>query len=289
MTLGFIALSLGYGAWIASRTVLDTGATEAAARRIVTLPAVQKSLEEKFDGAIAQSFERTQLDPQVKSAARLAAADPRIVNAFVTAVGALHHALLTDAKATIVLDPRAVSGALHDALVSTDPQLANQIAHGSPMRISVDAGKLPHLDKARDTDREAMTLGLAAGLLLVAISLMQVRDSKAISRLGRRIAYLAIGPVLVFAVIPHLLDGWHNTGTLVAGALLRSYSGRVLPSAILLVVAGCSVFLVALARRVFRTDQSPAPVLGAPPARTPNPPSVATPAAQPSVPDRLYL
>jgi hypothetical protein len=289
MTLGFIALSLGYSAWIVSRTVLDTGATEAAAHRIVALPAVQKSLEDKFGDAISQMFQQTHLDPHVKSAARLAAVDPRVVNAFVTAVGAMHHALLANAKSTIVLDPRAVTSALHDALVNTDPPLANQIAHAQPMKISIDAGTLPHLGKVHDADREAMTLGLAAGILLVAISLMQVRTRKAIARLGRRTAYLAIGPFLAFVVIPNLLDGWHNTGTLVTGALLRSYSGRVLPSALALVIIGCSVSLVTAAMSVFRPDTvvpEPSPLA---PSLSATPRPVTTPAAQPAIPGKLYL
>jgi hypothetical protein len=135
-----------------------------------------------------------------------------------------------------------------------------------------------------------MTLGLAAGVLLIAISLMQVRDRKVVARLGRRTAYLAIGPLLAFAVIPHLLDGWSNTGAVVAGTLLRSYSGRVLPSALMLAVVGCSVSLIALATRLSHISPAPAPgpALQAPVRATP-PPPVTTPAAQPGTSEKLYL
>jgi hypothetical protein len=293
MVLGFIALSLGYSSWIASRTVLDTNATTAAAHKILATPSVQKELREKLTEALNSALADAHADPYVKRAVAEAARDPRITAAFTAAIGSLHKALLSDGGGgDITLDPSVITDSMRDALAARDPELAAQLENAEPLRVQFQSDKLPHLGSLRDEARTALTLGLAAGILLIAGSLMLVRDRKAIARAGRRLAYLAICPLVIFALAPRVVDGSGNSGVQVGAAALRSYSGRVLPSAIALVIIGASIALIAMSARIFMRPQ--ATTFEADPLVTSDSrPLTATPDSRPGsdtlLPENVYL
>jgi len=56
---------------------------------------------------------------------------------------------------------------------------------------------------------------------------------------------------VIFALAPRVLDLSGNSGAQVGAAALRSYSGRVLPSAVALAIIGVSVALIAMSARIF--------------------------------------
>jgi hypothetical protein len=294
MVLGFIALSLGYSSWVASRTLLDTKATTAAARTILATPSVQHTLREKLTDALDAALADAHADPHVKRAVAEAARDPRITAAFTAAIGSLHQALLSNGGGDITLDPSVITDSMRDALAQRDPELAAQLANAEPLRVQFQSDNLPHLGGLRDKARTARTLGFAAGILLVAGSFMLVRDRKAIGRAGRRVAYLAIFPLVVFALAPRVLDGSGSGGAQVGAAALRSYSGRVLPSAAALAIIGASVALIAMSARIFM--RSPAVTFEADPLTPANSrPLTATPnstrgsGGDTLLPEKVYL
>jgi hypothetical protein len=294
MVFGFIALSLGYSSWVASRTVLDTKATTAVAHPILGTPSVQHALREKLADALDAALADAHADPHVKRAVAEAARDPRITAAFTAAIGSLHQALLSNGGGDITLDPSAITDSMRDALADRDPELAAQLANAEPLRVQFQSDKLPHLGSLRDKARTARTLGLAAGILLIAGSFMLVRDRKAIGRAGRRVAYLAICPLVIFALAPRLLDGSRSSGAQVGAAALRSYSGRVLPSAIALAIIGASIALIAMSARVFMRPH--AVTFEVDPLTTPDSrPLTATPNSTPGsggntlLPEKVYL
>jgi hypothetical protein len=278
MVLGFVAASLAYNAWIASRTVLDTGATADVVHHIVTTPSLQHSLRDALRKALEQRLDYVPSNPAIQRAIENAARDPRISAAFEDAIVQLHRALLSHGAATITLDPSVMTRSMYDQLVVYDPTLATEVENSPPLQVQFDTHKLPRLDALADKVHTARTLGLAAGVLLIAASLMLVRDKKAVSRVGRRIAYLAIIPLLAFAVLPWVLDSLGGAGAQVGAVVLRSYSGRVLPSAIALILIGVSTALIAWVGMP-RTSQ---PEIKQAP--KPAPPPVDT-----RLPEKLYL
>jgi hypothetical protein len=248
LVIGFVAASVGYNAWIASRTVLDTGATAAVVHRVVTTPSVQHSLRDQLHKALEQQLEYVPSNPAIQHAIENAARNPRVRTALEDGIVQLHKALLSKGVATITLDPTVVTRAMHDELVAYDPALATELEHSRQLQVRFDMHRLPRLDALADEVHTAETLGLAAGILLMAASLMLARDKKAVSRLGRRVAYLAIIPMLAFALLPEILDSLKGNGAQVGAAVLRGYRGRVLPSAIALIIIGVSTALIASVR-----------------------------------------
>jgi hypothetical protein len=278
LVLGFVAASLGYNAWIASRTLLDSGATAAVVHRIVTTPTVQRSLRDELHKALEQQLDYVPSNPAIQQAIENAARDPRITTAFESAIVQLHKALLSRGADTIILDPKVITRTMYDELAAYDPTLATEVKDSPPLQVQFDTHQLPRLDGLANEVHTARTLGLAAGVLLVGASLMLARDRKSVSRVGRRIAYLAIIPMLAFAVLPRILDSWGAGGAQVGAAALRGYSGRVLPSAIALIMIGVSTALIAWVG-IPRTRQRE--VADAPTPRTPPTDTL--------LPEKLYL
>ena len=68
---------------------------------------------------------------------------------------------------------------------------------------------LPHLGNAKKKVREIGNIALAIAILMIGGALALSPDRKTFRRAGRRIAFLAIGPVLIFAVAPKLLQSSH--------------------------------------------------------------------------------
>ncbi len=141
---------------------------------------------------------------------------------------------------------------------------------------------------ARSTANVVTLLASAAALLLVSASLLLRHDRRAIARVGRRTAFLALVPVVVLEVLPRVLAHASSSAPQIASALLRVYGDRVLPSAITLIVAGIAIFVGAYAwpRTAVRMGRSgpdrPASYTGPVPSR-------AGPPDRPEITDRLYL
>jgi hypothetical protein len=244
MALAFVAASFGYSAWCASRTVLDPATTGHAANALFATPGVQQFLRDKLAPELERQLDASRNDPEIAAAIRDALRDPRSADAFEHAIVAVHQTLLADGSGPISLD---LTDAMHDAIATRDPALAAQISDAAPVRVQIDSGQLPYLGNARDTAHLVATLGFAAAIGLGGASLILVRTRKAITKMGRRIAYLAIGPTLMFVVAPRLLGTWSNDGAHVGGVLIRSYASRVVPSVIALVGVGVAVVLAAVA------------------------------------------
>jgi hypothetical protein len=239
---------------------------------------VQHSLRDQLHKALEGQLDYVPSNPAIQQAIDDAARDPRITTAFENAIVQLHKALLSNGADTITLDPKVMTRTMYDELAAYDRTLATEVRDSPPLRVQFDTHQLPRLEPLANKVHTARTLGLAAGVLLIGASLMLVRDKKAVSRMGRRIAYLAIIPMLAFAVLPRVLDSWGAGGAQVGAAVLRGYSGRVLPSAMALMLIGVSTALIAW--------------VGIPSARQPEPDNAPPPRPTPPdarLPEKLYL
>jgi hypothetical protein len=292
LSIGFLAAMVSLDSWIATRTVMDTAATRGMAGALLANPVVQRSLGDQVAKQVDQQLGAARNDPRIKAASAQAVRDPRVRRAFSDALARAHAALLGDGKRVVVINSRVLTGAVHDALATRDPKAAAELARQKPLNVKLDLSKAPSLGHARDVARNAIWMALVAALLLVGGSLLLAHDRRAIRRLGRRIAYLAIGPLLIFEALPIFLESRTGDGPAVAAVVVRSYSSQVLPFAIALVVAGIVVVLGSfVGRRRAPNPASPSP--GEPfrpepvsPYRAAFPPPPALP-----VPDeeRLYL
>jgi hypothetical protein len=294
LTLGFLAASVSYSSWIVSRTVLDPSATRGATHALITAPAVRKTLAREIHDTLAPQLGHAAADPKLNPAINAAVADPRFVRAFDDAIAKIHAAILSDKGGRVTLDTRAVTAALRASVAQRDPALARRVRALGTITLPLGSEQLPHIGTAtRDVGR-VKTLALLLVLALVGGALLLAHDLTTVRRVGRRIAFLAIGPTVVFAVIPRLLDTSHGSAQAVTAALLRAYGRRVLLSAVVLAVIGVSVWLIALAtpllRRLRGSGEAPAPAT--PPGMPSRMPLRATPipGSPPApVPEKLYL
>ncbi len=239
LVVGFLAAWIGYDAWLVSHVVLDPNSTRAAAHALLETPAVRRGLADDLTRDLNRKLPAAAKNPRVRPAVAAALRDPRVTNAFADTVVHIQQAILTDGDGTrFTVDGRALNNALHDALAPGDPRLAAQVERLPPLDVRVKADNLPHLHDPRTTAGGVALLGIIAALLLITASLLLQHDRRSIARVGRRTAYLAIAPLIVFAVLPRVLAHTSGDAPGIAAALLRTYGNRVLPSAVGLVIAG---------------------------------------------------
>jgi hypothetical protein len=286
-----LAAALGYAAWTANRTVLDPATTNATARAIVTTPAVQASLTNQVAKQVDDVLAERGANPQVRTAVAHALRDPAVTAAFADAVASIDRALLGEGSGKVTVDTRALTISVQRALARENPQLAEQFrANAATRPLTVDIGndKIPNLGPLH-RDAQAVTLiGFALALLLGALALLVWHERPAFARAGRRIAYLAIAPLLVFLVLPLVVSRFSGTAPEVIGTVLRSYRGRVLPSAIAFLVLGLLVAVgsVLVPRRA--TEDPPVASTAGRDLTVPSPyaPAMTSPSA---TGDKLYL
>ncbi len=260
LVVGFLAAWIGYDAWIASHVVLDPGTTRSASHALLGSPTVRSALADTITAQIDRQLPAARSDPRVAPAIAQALRDPRVEAAFADTIAQIHQTVLSDSStASFRIDSRALTDALHDEVAPTDPQLAAQILQAPPLNVSINAGNLPHARDARPIANVVTLLAAIAAILFVSASLLLQHGRRSIARVGRRIAYLAVMPIVVFEVLPRVLTHASGDAPQIAAALLRVYGNRVLPSAIVLAVVGVAIAIGALVWPPRRSRNSVAP------------------------------
>ena len=285
LTLGFLAASVSYSSWVVHRTALDPSATRGATHALISQPSVRSALATQLHDALTPALGRAGADPKLRTAVNAAVADPRFVAAFADAIAELHAAILSDHSGKVTIDTQAVTASLRTAIAHHDPALSKKVrAIGTvKMPLGNDA-KRPHVGGLTRAVGPVGVLAALLAILLIGAALLLVHDAKMIRRVGRRVAFLALGPVIAFAVLPRVLSARHGNSEAVGAAILRAYGHRVLFSAAVLVVIGVSTWLTAAAvptlRRMYRPSAAEQP--------TATSASAALPLPLP-VPEKLYL
>ena len=286
LVVGFLAAWIGYDAYLASHVMFDPGSTRAAAHALLQTPLVQRDVARDVTKELNSRLPQAARDPRAAAAVKVALRDPRVTNAFADTLERIHEQVLSGGTSTsFTIDGRAITSAVHDALAKSDPKLAAQIKQGPPLTVEVGHRKLPNLHDPRSTANVVALLGVIAALLFIAASLVLRHDRKAVALVGRRTAYLAITPLVVFVVLPRLLSHASGDAPQVASALFRVYGDRVLPSAIGLAVIGLVVFFGALLMPRLSSDDSPTP--NGP--RRPPAPRPGSGPDQPAITEKMYL
>jgi hypothetical protein len=294
LVLGFLAAFVGYDAWIVSHAIFDPGATRAAAHALLEAPAVRQGLADQITTELYRQLPNAEQDPRARAAVAAALHDPRVANAFADTIAQIHAAVLSGAptrtgEQTFTIDGHALSDALHDALAPHDPQLAAQVRTVPPLAVHIKANDMPRLHDPRSTADVVTVLAVMAAFLLITASLILQHDRRTIGRVGRRTAFLAFTPLIVFFALPGVLGHASGDAAQIASALLRVYGDRVLPSAIALIVIGLTIAISALVwprhplRDAHDAARRPPPYTG------PEPPRPRVAPDQPSITEKMYL
>ena len=283
---GVVAAAVSYGCWTAQRTAMDPAATGDLAHALLESPSIQDSIADELQQEVSTQVARADLDPEIETAINAAINDPEFVDAFADAITEIHRQLLADDGGDVVIDTASVTQSVSDALYSIDPTLAEQLQAGEPLRVDLGDADLPNLGQARDTTRTLTWLTLALAIVLF-VGAVAVANSQrdAVGRIGRRIALLAIGPFLMFVVLPLVLRQADNDATTVIADAMGVYRDRVLPSAVVLLAGGLAIWLIALALPKSEAPDSPAPWSGR--STTSDQPPI--PLGDPRAAEKLYL
>jgi hypothetical protein len=314
LTLGFVAASLGYSSWTAQRTFLDPAATKRATHALLATPAVQTMLTRELHRAIAPALAQinaagpttgapnragpkrralnaraaNDAEAKLNQAIDAAVRDPKFVGAFEDAIMTVHEGVLSGDPGQVTLDSKAVTAVLDQAIARIDPSLAPKTKHLKPVSVPIGGSGLPHIGDIRHNARVIGDSTIAIAFLLIGGALLLVHDRKMFRRTGRRIAFLALPPALVFLLVPRLLASSHNSGFAVSAAILRVYGNRVMFSAAVIAALGVGVWLTALvwpSRREAEPDAPPPSAEHAAPLPDPRMPS-----SEPvGVPGTVYL
>lgn len=288
LTIGFLAASMAYSSWTAERTIFDPAATRGATTSLLSTPTVHDLLAREIRSALQPSLGPDVDNAKLTAAINTAVADPRFVGAFEDAIVNINQAVLSDGHGRVTLDPEAVTGSVDAAVARVDPKIALQVRKTKQVSVPIGGAALPHLGNVGRTVREAGDLALAVAIMLIGGALVLAPERKTFRRAGRRVACLAIPPVVVFGVGPRLLASSHNSALSVSAAILGAYGHRVLFSAAILAVVGISTWIIAIAmpRRQARVEVA-APTLGPVYVRQTAP---RVPAGEPGgLPEKLYL
>jgi hypothetical protein len=283
---GILAAACSYACWTAQRTAFDTSATGDLAHELLTSAPVQESITEKLQEEVSNQFARADLDPEIATAVQAAVNDPEFADAFADAITEIHRQLLEGDGGEVMIDTGSVTQSVSNALYSIDPTLAEQLQSGEPLRVDLGDADLPELGKTRDLTRTLMWLTLALAIVMLAGAVAVAKSQRdAVGRIGRRIALLSIGPFVMFVVFPLLLRQAHQDATTVISDAMSVYRDRVLPSAIVLLAGGLTVWLIALA--LPKADEPDRP---SPRSRRPSPPAdMPVPLGDPRAAEKMYL
>jgi hypothetical protein len=287
MTIGFLAASVAYSSWTAERTIFDPTATRGATHALLSTPTVHDTLAREIRTSL-----RSNLGPKVDNAKLTAAInraveDPKFVAAFEDAIANINEAILSNGHGRVTLDPSAVTNSINEAVAREYPQIAPQVRKTKVVSVPIGNASLPHLGHAEQNVRTVGDISLALAILLIGGALALAPERKTFRRAGRRVAFLGIGPVLIFAVAPRLLQSSHTSALAVTAAMLRAYSHRVLFSAVILAAVGLGTWIVAVVVPKRRAEREPEPAPRLQPVyvrQTPPRAQVGEP-----VPEKLYL
>jgi len=244
LTVGFLAASIAYSSWTVQRTILDPSATRVAAKALLDTPAVKTMLAKELRTSLLPAL-GPKTDPLKLSAAIDAAVvDPKFVAAYQDAIVSIQKSVFSEGTRRVNLDSRAVTNAITKALTRIDPTVAHRMQKVRTVDVPVGSASLPHVGGATSKVALVGSLALALAVALVSGALLLAHDRKMFRRASRRLAFLAIGPALAFAVLPRVLVSLHQPALEAGSAMLEAFGHRVLFSAAILAVAGISGWLM---------------------------------------------
>lgn len=243
--LGGLAAVVGWWAFAAQQTIFDVQATREAATGLLGAKSLQTKAVDSLTEQLTKLLPPGTDSTQVRQAATGALNDPRVTAAFADAVASIQEQLLTNngTKQKLVVDTRAVTTAVQDALAKVDPSLAESFGK-KPVTFSFDTTGLPNLSGPK---RSIPNIALIASLLAIAAWLGAILTHpdqwEAVRRIGRLITSIGVAPVLLWIVVPRVLEAFQADATQTLSPLASTYGKRLAPAAIVLLVVGIALWV----------------------------------------------
>lgn len=249
LAIGAISASVSFWAFSATRTILDPTATRDLATALIDTGAVTESLSSQ----VAEQLERAvpaDLAAQIPAGEveRIAAAvveDPRVAAAFAATIESAHEQLLQgDRQGDLAIDSGAINRALRDTVTEVDPELGARIAQTEPIQLTIDGSRLPSLRPVEDGVDTALVAGALIAIVTFGLGVaIHPEPWRAVAIVGRRLAAIAVVPLVLYLVIPAALRGIGSDRTETLTPFANAYGSRILPAAIALFVGGIALWV----------------------------------------------
>ena len=249
LAIGSIAASIGFWAFCAQRTILDPAATRDLAASLIDSAGVTESLSsqlsEQIAGLLPPDIAKQVPEAEIEAVAAAVVSDPRVADAFATTIASVHEQLLDgERQGKVGIDSTAINTALVDVATGLSPQLATQLADVEPIELRIDAARIPNLEPV---DRGVDTALLLASVVAVAGFGLGVsihpEPWAAVAIVGRRLAAIAVFPVVLYLIVPATLRAIGSDSTTTLAPFANAYGQRILPTAIVLLVGGIALWI----------------------------------------------
>ena len=281
LAVGAVAASLSFWAFSAKRTILDPAATRDVATSLIDTGAVTDSLAsqiaDQLDRAIPAEFAGQLPADEVERIAIAVVADPRVATSFGATIESAHEQLLRgDREREFVIDSRAINRAVRETVSEFDPALGARVAEAEPIGASVDVSNLPSLQPVEAGVDTVLLVGAVIAVVAFGLGVaIHPEPWQAVAVVGRRIAAIAVVPIVLYLAVPAALRAISSDRTETLTPFATAYGSRILPAAFALMVGGIALWVGGFAgqRTATTSGGGPSARRGRTPGAARNPPA----------------
>lgn len=254
LTIGLVLACVAGLAACVEVAVLDQGAVEADAGRMIETRQVESSLLPRAAAVLATVAPAgSTLGGDPEAAAETMLDDPSFTAAFAGAIGAVSRHVLEGETGPIELDPTLVHTAAVATISAVDPSAAGLGAGDPGPTVALDSDAVPSLNGTAAAVRFIGSVAGILGLILIVTGIaLSEQRIRAFARLGRWIAGTGVFVLFAFWLVPEFVLPFIGGWTEVAGVVISSGSVFLLPGLVLVAVGFALNFsanrLVALGR-----------------------------------------
>jgi hypothetical protein len=253
LTVGLLATSLIYNAFLLRALVLDPDVVVDATDDILERRIVQSTVADQIVAAAQKQL----LPPGTTSSATLHITDdlrqagieltrtPEFHDAYAKAVRALHRYIFIDRSTTPVLDLSPLVATFRSEAIELNPAYATLLPEQAPLRVDI-TDQAPDLTGLKQTvDRRLSNLVLLTVGAVALAMLVHSRRPAALRRIGVWLVAFALLQGAVALLLPVLASGLPGNSSIIGEHLARSVMPRLIAPAIALMVFGIGALICA--------------------------------------------
>jgi hypothetical protein len=241
---GGIAAAFAWLGFSLDATVLDPAATQRAASALLASQPVQHQAARSISEQLVKILPKQTPKAVITKAVTVTLTDHHVQQAFADAIVSVHHAILGDRKSRVAtLDADIVTEAVRRALARGDPALARQLPHKS-IRVRYDLSSLPRLTFLHDQLPRLTLLATITAIVAWSFAVLVIPNPwTAVHRIGRRLMTIGIGPMILWIVIPAVLDNLHFAIAMVLAPIVRAYGAKLAGPAFSIFAFGLALYV----------------------------------------------
>jgi hypothetical protein len=253
LTVGLLATSLVYDAFMIRELVLDPDVVVDATDGILDRRVVQSTVADQIvQAAKAQllppgttSTTTVHIDDDLRQAGIELTRTPEFHDAYAVAVRALHRYIFIDHAVAPVLDLSPLVPAFRQKAIAVNPAYAALLPQQATLHVTI-TDKAPDLTKLKHSfDRRFATLVLIMATFIALAMLVHPRRPAVLRRIGTWLVAFALLQAAIAFLLPLVASGLPGNASIIGEYLARSLIPRLIAPAIALLVFGIGALICA--------------------------------------------